>query len=94
VFLIFAGLIAIAAAPNQAASRTLMARLSPPDRMTQYFGLFAFSGKVTAFLAPLTIAAVTSLTGSQRAGMAMILAFLLAGLLILLPVREQRVSSA
>ncbi len=48
--------------------------------MTQYFGLFAFSGKVTAFLAPLTIAAVTSLTGSQRAGMAIILAFLLAGL--------------
>ena len=93
VFLIFAGLIAIAAAPNQAASRTLMARLSPPDRMTQYFGLFAFSGKVTAFLAPLTIAAVTSITGSQRAGMAMILAFLLVGLVILLPVRERQVSS-
>lgn len=94
VFLAFACLIAIAAAPNQAASRTLLARLAPPERMTQFFGLFAFSGKVTAFLAPLTIAAVTSLTGSQRAGMSMILVFLLAGLVLLLPVRERRLPSA
>lgn len=94
VFLAFAGLIAIAASPNQASSRTLLARLAPPERMTQYFGLFAFSGKVTAFLAPLTIAAVTTLTGSQRAGMAMILVFLIAGLVILLPVRERQASSA
>ena len=90
VFLAFASLVAIAAAPNQAASRTLLARLAPPERMTQYFGLFAFSGKVTAFLAPLSVAAVTTATGSQRAGMAAILVFLLAGLLLMLPVREQR----
>ena len=94
VFLAFACLIAIAAAPNQAASRTLLARLAPPERMTQYFGLFAFSGKVTAFLAPLSIAAVTTLTGSQRVGMSMILVFLLAGLVLLLPVRERRLPSA
>ncbi len=90
VFLAFACLVAIAAAPNQAASRTLLARLAPPERMTQFFGLFAFSGKVTAFLAPLSIAAVTTATGSQRAGMAAILVFLLAGLIGMLPVREKR----
>ena len=28
---------------------------APPEKMTQYFGLFAFSGKVTAFLAPLMV---------------------------------------
>lgn len=92
VFLAFACLVAIAAAPNQAASRTLLARLAPPDRMTQYFGLFAFSGKVTAFLAPLSVAAVTTATGSQRAGMATILVFLLAGLVLMLPVREKRLA--
>lgn len=92
VFLAFACLVAIAAAPNQAASRTLLARLAPPERMTQYFGLFAFSGKVTAFLAPLSVAAVTSATGSQRAGMASILVFLLAGLVLILPVREKRLA--
>lgn len=94
VFLAFASLVAIAAAPNQAASRTLLARLAPPERMTQYFGLFAFSGKVTAFLAPLSVAAVTTATGSQRAGMVSILVFLLAGLILMLPVREKRLPSA
>lgn len=92
IFLAFACFVAIAAAPNQAASRTLMARLAPPERMTQYFGLFAFSGKVTAFLAPLSVAAMTTATGSQRAGMATILLFLLAGLVLLLLVRERQVA--
>ena len=90
VFLAFAVLVALAAAPNQAASRSLLARLAPPDRMTQYFGLFAFSGKVTAFLAPLAVAAVTTATGSQRAGMASILFFLLAGIVLMIPVRERQ----
>jgi len=92
VFLAFACFVAIAAAPNQAASRTLLARLAPPERMTQYFGLFAFSGKVTAFLAPLSVAAMTTATGSQRAGMATILVFLLTGLVLLLPVNERRIA--
>jgi UMF1 family MFS transporter len=90
VFLAFAILIAIVSAPNQSASRSLMARLSPPDKTAQYFGLFAFSGKVTAFAAPLLVALVTDITASQRAGMASILLFLVAGILVLLPVREAR----
>ncbi len=46
VFLAFAVLVGMVAAPVQAASRALLARLAPPEKMTQYFGLFAFSGKV------------------------------------------------
>lgn len=88
-FLAFAGLVAIAAAPNQSASRTLLARLAPPDRLAQYFGLFVFSGKATAFLAPLLIAIATAASGSQRIGIAMILLFLVAGLACMLPVRER-----
>jgi UMF1 family MFS transporter len=88
VFLAFACLVAIAAAPNQAASRSLLARLAPPERTAQFFGLFAFSGKVTAFLAPLMIALVTQISGSQRLGMAAILLFLIAGFVLLLPVSE------
>ena len=52
VYLAFAILIGIVAAPVQAASRSLLARLAPPEKLTQFFGLFAFSGKVTAFAAP------------------------------------------
>lgn len=90
VFLAFAMLVGLVAAPVQAASRALLARLAPPERMTQYFGLFAFSGKVTAFLAPLLVAVVTQASGSQRLGMASIAVFLIAGLLLMLPVKTAR----
>jgi UMF1 family MFS transporter len=89
VYLAFAVLIGIVAAPVQAASRSLLARLAPPEKLTQFFGLFAFSGKVTAFAAPLLIATVTTATGNQRAGMAVIAAFLLTGMLMMLFVRAR-----
>jgi UMF1 family MFS transporter len=71
-------------------SRTLLARMAPPEKMGQFFGLFAFSGKVTAFLAPLAVAATTTITGSQRLGVGIIFAFLVVGLLLMLLVRPQR----
>lgn len=87
IFLAFAVLVGLVAAPVQAASRALLARLAPPDQITQYFGLFAFSGKVTAFMAPFLVATVTAATGDQRLGMSAIAVFLIAGLLLMLPVR-------
>ena len=90
VFLAFAVLVGLVAAPVQAASRSLLARLAPRDKVTQYFGLFAFSGKVTAFLAPFLVASVTLATGSQRLGMATIAVFLIAGMLLMIPVREPK----
>ena len=89
VYLAFAILIGLAAGPIQASSRTLLARLSPPDKMTEFFGFFSFSGKITAFAAPLAIGVVTAATGSQRLGIAMSLVFLVAGLLLLLRVRAK-----
>ena len=76
-------------APVQAASLSLLARIAPADKITQFFGLFAFSGKVTAFLAPLFVAFLTQETGSQRIGMAAILAFLAIGVVMMLFVRTQ-----
>jgi len=74
--------------PAQAASRTLMARLAPPGEVTAHFGLFALSGRVTGFLGPGLLAAVTEASGSQRLGMATVLVFLAGGAAILLTVRE------
>ncbi|MBX6745127.1 MAG: MFS transporter [Acetobacteraceae bacterium] len=76
--------------PAQAASRTLMARLSPPGEAAAHFGLFALSGRVTSFLGPAVLAAATQATGSQRAGMATVLVFLGLGAAILAGVREAR----
>ncbi len=69
--------------PAQAASRSMMARLAPPQLTTEMFGLFAFSGKATAFLGPALLGAVTAVFDSQRAGMATILVFFVVGMILL-----------
>jgi len=74
--------------PVQAASRTLMARLAPPDMRGEMFGLFALSGKVTAFLGPAVVGWVTLATDSYRLGMSTTILFLIAGLLLLRGVTE------
>lgn len=63
----------------QAASRTMMVRHTTEARATEGFGLYALSGKATAFLAPFAIAVTTDLSGSQRIGfLPLIVIFLLA----------------
>lgn len=83
VYLAFAILIGLASGPIQSSSRTLLARMCPPGKTTEFFGFFSFSGKITAFAAPLAIGAVTHATGSQRLGIGTSLVFLVVGLLLL-----------
>ncbi len=88
VYLLFSIGIGLVAGPVQAASRSLLARLAPPEMMTEFFGLFAFSGKVTAFAAPLAVGLVTGLTGDQRLGIASIIIFIVGGFVLMLAVKE------
>ena len=88
-YLVLGCLIGAAGGPLQAASRTLLIRLAPKDRIAQYFGLFALTGKVTSFIGPLLIGAITAVTASQKAGMALLVVFFVAGLALLTRVREQ-----
>ncbi|MDA0702484.1 MAG: MFS transporter [Proteobacteria bacterium] len=80
--------------PAQAASRSLMARLVPRDMAAEMFGLYALSGKATTFMGPMVLGWVTLIADSQRAGMATIMIFLVAGLILLLGVREPRTDTA
>lgn len=68
----------------QAASRTMLVRQANPERMTEAFGLYALSGKATAFLAPATILMATSLTDSQRLGMTPLIGLFVIGLILLI----------
>jgi UMF1 family MFS transporter len=79
-YLILGCCIGAAGAPLQAASRSLLIRLAPKDRIAQYFGLFALTGKVTSFAGPLLIGVVTAATASQKAGMAVLVLFFVTGL--------------
>jgi UMF1 family MFS transporter len=89
-FLIWGSALGIFVGPVQAASRTMMAHMAPQGMETEMFGLFAFSGKATAFIGPFVFAAVTALTASQRWGMATILVFFLAGGALLLTVADTK----
>ena len=76
------------------ASRTLMAKISPPEMATQFFGLYGLSGSITAFLAPLLVAVVTDITQSQRIGFASLVMLIVVGGLMLGLVREEQATRA
>jgi UMF1 family MFS transporter len=82
--------IGVFVGPMQAASRSLMAHLAPSAMRAEMFGLFAFSGKATAFVGPALFGGLTAAFASQRAGVAAILVFLAAGFLLLLKVPDVR----
>ena len=91
-YLLLGCLIGAAGGPLQAASRTLLIRLAPKERVAQYFGLFALTGKVTSFVGPLLIGAITAVTASQKAGMAVLVLFFVAGLALLARVGRDQAS--
>jgi len=82
--------IGIFLGPAQAASRSFMARVAPPERRAEFFGLYSFAGKATAFVGPALVGWATYVFDSQRAGMATIVPFFIVGVLLLLPVKEAR----
>ena len=89
VFWLAAVLIGILSGPNQAASRSLMARFVPSRKENEFFGFFAFSGKATAFLGPLLLGQLTDIFQTQRAGISIVIPFFVVGSLILTTVNEK-----
>lgn len=83
-------LIGLVAGPLQASSRSLLARIAPPARIGEFFGLFALAGKVTSFMGPTLVALATSLFASQRAGLAVLIVFFLTGAWLIAGVTVKR----
>ena len=92
-FWVAAVLSGIFAGPNQSASRSLMARFVPRNRESEFFGFFAFSGKVTSFLGPALLGVLSDLY-SQRVGVGSLLIFFLLGGLLLWRVDEREAIAA
>lgn len=80
--------IGLLAGPNQAASRSLLGRFTPPNHENEFYGFFAFSGKFTAFLGPFLLGKMTLLFDNMRYGIAVVLILFLAGAILLLRVDE------
>lgn len=86
LYLLIGAVIGIIAGPLQAASRTLIITLSPKQHITQFVGMFALSGRLTTFAASAAVAAVTTITDSQRIGISTLVLFFVVGGLLLLRV--------
>ena len=82
-------LVGIAAGPNQSASRSMLGRFIPEGKKTQFYGFFAFSGKLTAFIGPMLMGILTDVFKTQRAGATSIIVFFIAGSLLLAFVNEK-----
>jgi UMF1 family MFS transporter len=73
---------------SQAASRALMALLTPRAKSAEFFSFFGAVGKLTAVVGPLVFGAAAQAWG-VRVGMLALLPFFAAGGLLLLRVRER-----
>lgn len=75
---------------TQSTSRSLMSKLTPPDRKTEFFGFYSFFGKSSAILGPLVFGIISFTTGSQRVAILSIAVFFIIGLAILSRVKDPK----
>jgi UMF1 family MFS transporter len=71
-------------------NRTMLSRIAPIEKMTEFFGLMSLSGTAATFLAPVAVSWLTWGTHSQRGGMVAIVVLLVAGWAWMLVVKEER----
>ncbi|MCW1952420.1 MAG: MFS transporter [Octadecabacter sp.] len=83
IFFICGAVIGGAGGAVYASSRSMMVRHTHPERPAEAFGLFALSGKATAFLAPAFITLFTYLTSNNQLGFLPVIFLFLAGLFLL-----------
>jgi UMF1 family MFS transporter len=83
------GLIAGAAmGSSQSTSRSLMSKLTPPEKKTEFFGFYSFFGKSSAVIGPLVFGLVSFISGDQRLAIISVGFFFVVGLLILTKVKD------
>jgi len=95
--LIFLGIVnftAVLITAGYANSRTMLARIAPAEKMTEFFGLYSLSGTSTTFLATGFVGWLTAFSHSQRIGLLGETLFLSIGLVLMFFVREERTSVA
>ena len=83
MFLFFSLFVGLTFGPAQSSLRAWMAELAPAGETGRWFGLYALSGKATAFMAPLIIAIGTRMVGDQRIAVVVSALFMAFGALVL-----------
>jgi len=89
VFFVCGAIIGGAGGALYSASRSMMVRHCDPKRPGEAFGLFALTGKATAFLAPALITLFTIWTQSNQLGFLPVIGLFLLGLVLLIWVQPE-----
>ena len=89
-FLVFGTALGFFIGSIQSSSRSFMSRYIVNGNNAETYGIYAVSGKCTAFIGPALLASIVTIFDSQRAGMASILIFFLLGLYFLKKVVEPK----
>jgi UMF1 family MFS transporter len=93
IFLGIVNFTAVLITAGYANSRTMLARIAPTEKITEFFGLYQLSGTSTTFLATGFVGWLTAVSHSQRIGLLGETLFLTVGLALMFFVREERATS-
>ena len=93
LFFLTGMLAGMAMGSSQAASRSMMAKLTPREHVAEFFGFYDGTfGKASAIVGPLVFGMVSSRSASQKVALASLLFFFGTGLVLMLRVRSQSVA--
>ena len=89
VFWIMACGVAIGMGSTQSISRSLMSKLAPASRESEFFGFYVLAGQVGAAVSLLVFGLVSTLSGNQRLAFAWTVPFFVLGLVLLSRVHDR-----
>lgn len=87
-FWLMAAGAAIGMGSTQSIGRSLMARLSPAERESEFFGFYVMAGQVGSILAFLTFGLISTGSGDQRLAVLWTVPFFAVGLALVLTIRD------
>ena len=83
-------LAGIAIGSSQSGSRTMLAMLTPKEKMAEFFGFYAFTGRFASVLGPLIYGEISRITGEQKWAILSVVGFFIIGALVLQTVNEKK----
>ncbi len=87
----YVGLLAgIAIGSSQSSSRTMLALLTPQDKMAEFFGFYSVTGRIASIFGPLVYGEISRITGNQKWAILSVAIFFIGGALILQTVNEEK----
>ena len=93
-FFILASVIAIVMGGTQALSRSFFSQMIPHGKDAEYFSLYEISDKGTSWIGPLAFGITLSLTNSYRWAVLSLIIFMVAGMVVLMFVKQPKNETA